>query len=97
MEYKNPFKIPTILSSSSRFVFYLNPLWCNYHIKVTKMNDITFICRVGAVGLLNSWIPINESQATHITFICPMRFDAFPLDTQVIVYHITIQYSTGAR
>ena len=23
------------------------------------------------------------SQAVHITFICPMRFDAFPLDTQV--------------
>ena len=26
--------------------------------------------------------PINF-QATHITFICPMRFDSFPLDTQV--------------
>ena len=23
------------------------------------------------------------SQATQITFICPMRFDSFPLDTQV--------------
>ena len=22
-------------------------------------------------------------QATHINFICPMRFDTFPLDTQV--------------
>ena len=34
------------------------------------------------------WItPENDilySQATHITFICPMRFDSFPLDTQVI-------------
>ncbi len=34
------------------------------------------------------WITTNNdvfySQATHITFICPMRFDAFPLDTQVI-------------
>ena len=33
------------------------------------------------------WITTNNdvfySQATHITFICPMRFDAFPLDTQV--------------
>ena len=27
---------------------------------------------------------IFYSQATHITFICPMRFDAFPLDTQVM-------------
>ena len=26
---------------------------------------------------------IMYSQATHITFICPMRFDSFPLDTQV--------------
>ena len=26
---------------------------------------------------------ILYSQATHITFICPMRFDSFPLDTQV--------------
>ena len=25
------------------------------------------------------------SQATHINFICPMRFDAFPLDTQVTI------------
>ena len=33
------------------------------------------------------WITRNKeimySQATHINFICPMRFDAFPLDTQV--------------
>ena len=33
------------------------------------------------------WITLNNeimySQATHINFICPMRFDAFPLDTQV--------------
>ena len=33
------------------------------------------------------WITTNNdvfySQATHITFICPMRFDSFPLDTQV--------------
>ena len=35
------------------------------------------------------WITTNNdvfySQATHITFICPMRFDSFPLDTQVTV------------
>lgn len=35
------------------------------------------------------WITTNNdvfySQATHITFICPMRFDAFPLDTQVTI------------
>ena len=27
-------------------------------------------------------------QATHINFICPMRFDNFPLDTQVIVVEL---------
>ena len=30
---------------------------------------------------------ILYSQATHITFICPMRFDSFPLDTQVRAEH----------
>ena len=25
----------------------------------------------------------NVLQATHINFICPMRYDSFPLDTQV--------------
>ena len=29
---------------------------------------------------------ILYSQATHITFICPMRFDSFPLDTQVSAF-----------
>ena len=29
---------------------------------------------------------IMYSQATHINFICPMRFDNFPLDTQVKAY-----------
>ena len=31
---------------------------------------------------------IMYSQATHINFICPMRFDNFPLDTQVKSSHI---------
>ena len=30
---------------------------------------------------------IMYSQATHINFICPMRFDNFPLDTQVKPYN----------
>ena len=36
--------------------------------------------------LAGLWIGADKSvmysQATHITFICPMRFDKFPLDTQ---------------
>ena len=34
----------------------------------------------------NIFVPFHDeifSKATHINFICPMRFDAFPLDTQV--------------
>ena len=41
------------------------------------------------------WITRNKeimySQATHINFICPMRFDAFPLDTQVEIILSTIK------
>ena len=40
------------------------------------------------------WITRNKeimySQATHINFICPMRFDNFPLDTQARKYQISI-------
>ena len=32
---------------------------------------------------------IMYSQATHINFICPMRFDNFPLDTQVRLKRIS--------
>ena len=28
------------------------------------------------------------SQSTHITFICPMRFDKFPMDTQTCVFRV---------
>jgi len=31
---------------------------------------------------------IMYSQATHINFICPMRFDAFPLDTQICKFQV---------
>jgi len=31
---------------------------------------------------------IMYSQATHINFICPMRFDAFPLDTQACKFQV---------
>ena len=39
---------------------------------------------------------IMYSQATHITFICPMRFDSFPLDTQVRALHL-IRFSYVRR
>ena len=35
---------------------------------------------------VNSNNEIMYSQASQITFICPMIFNYFPLDTQVIIY-----------
>ena len=42
--------------------------------------------------LAGLWIDARKrvyySQATHITFICPMRFDKFPLDTQTCKFRV---------
>ena len=62
----------------------VNELWLPnifiYNLKTFKVVEVLS----KHAGL---WITTNNdvfySQATHITFICPMRFDAFPLDTQV--------------
>ena len=31
---------------------------------------------------------MHALQATHINFICPMRFDNFPLDTQTCKFQV---------
>ena len=50
--------------------------------------------RVDGIIAHDRRFPIDfPPQATHITFICPMRFDAFPLDTQVIRHSINYYYS----
>lgn len=50
-----------------------------YNLKTYKVIDVLN-------KLAGLWIggdrTVLYSQATHITFICPMRFDKFPLDTQ---------------
>jgi len=50
-----------------------------YNLKTYKGIDVLS-------KLAGLWIDTDKnvlySQATHITFICPMRFDKFPLDTQ---------------
>ena len=42
------------------------------------------------------WIDARKrvyySQATSITFICPMVFDAFPLDTQICKFQVKYQF-----
>ena len=70
----------------------VNELWLPnifiYNLKTFKVVEVLS----KHAGL---WITTNNdvfySQATHITFICPMRFDAFPLDTQVNMYAVSIK------
>ena len=56
-----------------------------YNLKTYKVIDVLS-------KLAGLWIYGNHqllySQATHITFICPMRFDKFPLDTQVCKFQV---------
>ena len=56
-----------------------------YNLKSFKTIDVLS-------KLAGLWIDskkrIYYSQATHITFICPMRFDKFPLDTQKCKFQV---------
>ena len=56
-----------------------------YNLKTYKVIDVLS-------KLAGLWLYANGqvlySQATHITFICPMRFDKFPLDTQVCKFQV---------
>ena len=56
-----------------------------YNLKTYKVIDVLS-------KLAGLWISADGnvlySQATHITFICPMRFDKFPLDTQTCKFQV---------
>ena len=52
---------------------YIQNFWTNAEILISFENCFLF----SSLTIL--------FQATHINFICPMRFDAFPLDTQVTI------------
>ncbi len=56
-----------------------------YNLKTYKVMDV--LSRLAGV-----WVYTNKkvyySQSTHITFICPMRFDKFPLDTQTCLFQV---------
>ena len=56
-----------------------------YNLKTYKVIDVLN-------KLAGLWIAADKtvlySQATHITFICPMRFDKFPLDTQTCKFQV---------
>ena len=70
---------------------FIKELWVPnifiYNLKTYKVIDVLS-------KLAGLWIDTDKnvlySQATHITFICPMRFDKFPLDTQ------TCKFSVGS-
>jgi len=64
-----------------------------YNLKSFKTIDVLS-------KLAGLWIDsrkrIYYSQATHITFICPMVFDAFPLDTQICKFQVgSYSYDDG--
>ena len=56
-----------------------------YNLKTYKVMDVLS-------KLAGLWIAADYnllySQATHITFICPMHFDKFPLDTQSCKFQV---------
>ncbi|QQP40987.1 Gammaaminobutyric acid receptor subunit deltalike, partial [Caligus rogercresseyi] len=61
----------------------VNELWLpNIFIYNLKTFKVVEVLSKHAGLWITSEKDILYSQATHITFICPMRFDAFPLDTQ---------------
>jgi len=67
----------------------INSLWVPnifiYNLKTFRVIDVLS-------KLAGLWIDkrkrIYYSQATHITFICPMLFDSFPLDTQICKFQV---------
>ena len=57
-----------------------------YNLKTFKLID-------GAMSKLSGlWIAgdkkLTYGQTTHITFICPMKFDKFPFDTQICKFRV---------
>merc|ERR1719282_1861211 len=68
---------------------FIKELWVPnifiYNLKTYKVLNVLS-------KLAGLWIDTEKkvlySQATHITFICPMRFDKFPLDTQTCKFRV---------
>ena len=56
-----------------------------YNLKTYKVIDV--LSKLAGLWVSGDKI-VLYSQATHITFICPMRFDKFPLDTQTCKFQV---------
>ena len=73
---------------------FIKDLWLPnifiYNIKSYKVIDVLS-------KLAGLWIDTERmvlySQATHISFICPMSFDKFPLDEQVMAMVVVVKPS----
>ena len=50
-----------------------------YNLKTYKVMDV--LSKLAGLWITAEYV-VSYSEATHITFICPMHFDKFPLDTQ---------------
>ena len=61
-----------------------------YNLKSFKVIDV--LSKLAGLWI-NNRKEIYYSQATHITFICPMLFDSFPLDTQVCKFQVSSIFS----
>ena len=59
------------------------------HIQVKSKRWPFTVCLQKSSSLVK---PSPLLQATHINFICPMRFDAFPLDTQVSLWIVKVHH-----
>ena len=53
----------------------------------SKLLEMMIYRKVSVVGIwIDSNLEVMYALATRITFICPMRFNAFPMDIQVNKY-----------
>ena len=67
-------KLAGLWINNKKEVYYRFVLLLDIHVQ------LFIACRMGSRSPF--------SQATHITFICPMLFDSFPLDTQVCKFQV---------
>ena len=65
-----------------------------YNLKSFKVIDV--LSKLAGLWI-NNKKEVYYSQATHITFICPMLFDSFPLDTQVCKFQVSSHFPISIR
>ena len=84
-----------MVPTSLEFIKHLwQPNILIYNLKIYKVMDVLSL-------LAGMWVYTDKkvyySQSTHITFICPMRFDKFPLDTQICFFKLGSYSYTDAQ